>query len=326
MRRCLALIVALLALLAAVAPLQAAEPPLIRLGHGPSNEEPVWLMAIRPDLAPNQGKRYRLKLTPFLGVNDRFQAYVAGELDAGTGPAFSVIFARSRGVDMKIVAGIMQEAKGEQWFSTTFMVKADSPIKSAADLKGATIGILGPKTSPDLHARAFLLKHGLVPDKDVKLVPMPFPAMGPGVRSDKIAVGAFTEPFYSAERAKGGLRPLFTGIEAMGYDHELLDVWFGEKFIAAHPDAVRAYVADYVAATKHYLANREQVKREIHKAGFVRAPLDAYLKLVEYRRDPDARVDVESLKKIVAFMREKLNWLEAPVDVDAAVDQSFLPK
>ena len=325
MRRWTSLLVGSLVLLASFVPLQAAEPPLIRLGHGPSNEEPVWLMAVRPDLTPNQGKHYRLKLTPFLGVNDRFQAYVAKEIDAGTAPPFSVIFARSRGVDMKIVAGIMQEAKGEH-FSTTFMVKDGSPIKSPADLKGATIGILGPKTSPDLHARAYLLKHGLVPDKDVKLVPMPFPAMGPGVRSDKISVGAFTEPFYSAERAKGGLRPLFTGIEAMGYDHDLLDVWFGEKFIAAHPEAVRAYLTDYVAVTKHYLANKEPVKREIHKAGFVRAPLDAYLKLVEYRRDPNARVDVESLKRVAVFMREKLNWLEAPVDVDAAVDQSFLPK
>lgn len=327
MRRWTSLFVSSVILLLALSmPTQAADPPLIRLGHGPSNEEPVWLMAIRPDLTPNQGKKYRLTLTPFLGVNDRFQAYVARELDAGTAPPFSVIFARSRGVDLKIVAGIMQEAKGEQWFSTTFMVKENSPIKSAADLKGTTIGILGPKTSPDFHARAYLLKAGLVPDKDVKLVPMPFPAMGPSVRSDKITVGAFTEPFYSAERAKGGLRPLFTAIEAMGYDHDLLDVWFGEKFIAAQPDAVRAYVADYVAATKYYLANKEQAKREIHKAGFVRAPLDTYLKLVEYRRDPNARVDVDSLKKVATFMLEKLNWLEAPVNVDEAVDQSFLPK
>jgi ABC-type nitrate/sulfonate/bicarbonate transport system substrate-binding protein len=316
--------VVLAALLALPGTTRAADPPLIRLGHGPSNEEPVWLMAARPDITPNQGKKYRLKLIPFQGINDRFQAYVAKELDAGTAPPFSVVFARSRSLDLKVVAGIMQEARGD-YFSTTFMVKDDAPIKSAADLKGATIGILGPKTSADLHARAFLLKSGLVPDKDVKLVPLPFPAMGPAVRSDKVTVGAFTEPFYSAERAKGGLRPLFTGVEAIGYDHELLDLWFGEKFIAASPEAVRAFVTDYVAATKYYLANKEQAKRELHKAGFVGTPLESYLKLVEYRRDPNARVDVASLRKLAVFMREKLEWLDTPVNVDEAVDLSFLP-
>lgn len=325
MRRRTSLLVSSLVLLLALAvSAQAAEPTLIRMGHGGSNEEPVWLMAVRPDLTPNQGKQYRIKNIPFQGTSDRFQAYVAKEIDAGTAPPFSIIFARTRGVDMKIVASIVLEAKGA--FSTTFMVKESSPIKSAADLKGHTIGILSPKTSPDFHARAYLLKAGLDPDKDVKLLPMPFPAMGPAVRSDKIIAGAFTEPFYSAERAKGGLRPLFTGIEAVGFDHDLLDLWFGERFITANPDAVRAYIADYVAVTKYYLANKDQAKRELHKAGYVRAPIDTYLKLVEYRRDPDARVDPESLKRVATFMLEKLHWLEAPVNVDETVDLRFLPK
>jgi MFS family permease len=43
-------------------------------------------------------------------------------------------------------------------------------------------------------------------------------------------------------------------------------------------------------------------------------------------RDPDARVDVASLKKLEAFMRESLHWLEKPVDVEALVDLSFLPR
>lgn len=324
MRRWISLLVSSLVLAVLVVPTHAAEPPLIRMGHGGSNEEPVWLMSVRPDLTPNQGKHYRLKNIPFQGTSDRFQAYVAKEIDAGTAPPFSIIFARSRGVDMKIVASIVLEAKGA--FSTTFMVKENSPIKSAADLKGHTIGILSPKTSPDFHARAYLLKGGVDPDKDVKLLPMPFPAMGPALRSDKIAAGAFTEPFYSAERAKGGVRPLFTGIEAVGFDHDLLDLWFGERFITANPDAVRAYIADYVAVTKYYLANKAQAKRELHKAGYVRAPIDTYLKLVEYKRDPNGAVDPESLKRVATFMLEKLQWIEAPVNVDQTVDLRFLPK
>jgi ABC-type nitrate/sulfonate/bicarbonate transport system substrate-binding protein len=305
----------------------AQEPTLIRFGRGFAAEEQVWLMSARPDLTPNQGKKYLLKQILFQANPERFQAYIAGELDAGTAPgAAGVAFVRAQGVDMKIVASICLEAAGGQWFSTTYMVKDDGPIKTAKDLKGGTVGVVGYKTATDLWARAGLLNAGLVPDKDAKVFSLGFPAMGDSVRTGKIQAGTFVEPFYSAEMAKGGLRKLFTAVEAVGYDHELLDLWFGEKFLKAHPDVVRAFLADYVAVTKYYVANIEQAKRDLHKAGFVRTPLEIYLKNADWKRDPNARVDVASLKKLTAFMQEKLQWLDKPVNVDEMVDQSYLPR
>ena len=300
--------------------------PLIRLGRGLVAEEQLWLMSARPDLAPNQGKRYELKQILFQANPERFQAFLAGEIDAGTAPGLAVIFARAQGLDMKIVASVCTEASGKQWFSTTYMVKDDGPIKTTKDLKGGTIAIVGIKTATDLWARAGLINAGLVPDRDTKVVPMVFPAIGDAVRSGKVSAGTFVEPFYSAEVAKGGLRKLFTATEAVGYDHELLDVWFGEKFLKAHPDAVRAFLADYVAVTKYYLANTEQAKRDLHKASFVRTPLEIYLKNADWKRDPDGRVDVESLKRLSAFMLDKLQWIDKPVNVDSMVDQSYLPR
>ena len=304
----------------------AQEPPLIRFGRGFAAEEQVWLMSARPDLTPNQGKRYQLKQILFQATPERFQAFLAGELDAGTAPGLAVIFARAQGVDMKIVASICLEAAGKQWFSTTYMVKDDGPIRSVKDLKGGTVGVVGIKTATDLWARAGLLNAGLAPDRDTKVFPMPFPAMGDAVRTGKVSAGTFVEPFYSAEVAKGGLRKLFTAVEAVGYNHELLDIWFGEKFLKAQPDAVRAFLADYVAVTKYYLANTAQAKQDIHKAGFVRTPLPVYLKNSDWKRDPNARVDIASLNKLADFMLGKLQWLEKPVKVEEMVDQSYLPR
>jgi ABC-type nitrate/sulfonate/bicarbonate transport system substrate-binding protein len=318
-------LLALLALLFSIHAV-AAEPPLIRFGRGFAAEEQVWLMSARPDLAPNQGKRYQLKQILFQANPQRFQAYLAGEIDAGTAPGLTVIFANEQGLDIKIVASVCLEAAGKEWFSTTYMVKDDGPVKSVKDLKGGTIGVVGIKTATDLWARAGLLNAGLQPDKDTKVVPMAFPVIGDAVRTGKISAGTFVEPFYSAEVAKGGLRKLFTAAEAVGYEHELLDLWFGEKFLKSNPDAVRAFLADYVAVTKYYLANTAQAKRDLHKAGFVRTPLEIYLKNADWKRDPNARVNVESLKKLTLFMREKLNWLEKPVNVDALVDQGYLPR
>jgi len=304
----------------------AEEPTLIRFGRGFAAEEQMWLMSVRTDLTPNQGKKYQLKQILFQANPERFQAYLAGELDAGTAPGLAVIFARSEGVDMKLVASICQEAKGEKYFSTTYMVKDDGPIKRVQDLKGGTIGVVGYKTATDLWARAGLLNAGLVPDKDTKVFSLGFPAMGDAVRTDKVQAGTFVEPFYSQQVAKGGLRKLFTAVEAVGYDHELLDVWFGEKFLKAHPDVVRAFLADYVAVTKYYLSNMEQAKRDLHKANFVRGPVEAYLKNADWRRDPNGRLNVESLKKLSTFMLDKLHWLDKPVNVDDMVDQSYLPR
>src|SRR5438270_6269776 len=302
----------------------AQDPTPIRFGRGFAAEEQVWLMSARPDLAPNQGKKYQLKQILFQANPERFQAYLAGELDAGTAPGLAVIFARAEGVDMKIVANICQEAKG--FFSTTYMVKDDGPVKRVQDLKGGTMGVVGYKTATDLWARAGLINAGLVPDEDTKVFSLGFPAMGDSVRTGKIQAGTFVEPFYSAEVAKGGLRKLFTAREAVGYDHELLDVWFGEKFLKTHPDVVRAFLADYVAVTKYYLANTEQAKRDLAKEGFVRTPVEIYVKNADWKRDPNGRLDVDSLKKLAAFMHEKLQWLDKPVNVDAMVDQSYLPR
>lgn len=304
----------------------AQEAPLIRFGRGFAAEEQVWLMSVRKDLTPNQDKRYRLNQILFQANPERFQAFIAGELDAGTAPGLAVIFARSQGLDMKIVASVCLEASGPGIFTTQYLVKDDGPIKSVKDLKGGTIAVVGIKTATDLWARAGLINAGLVPDRDTKVVPMAFPVIGDAVRTGKVSAGTFVEPFYSAEMAKGGLRPLFNAVNSVGYDHELLDIFFGEKFLKAHPDAVRAFLADYVAVTKYYLANTARAKEDLHKAGFVRTPLPVYLKTSDWKRTPDARVNVESLKKLAVFMQEKLQWLDKPVNVDGMVDLGYLPR
>ena len=50
----------------------AQSAPLIRLGRGFAAEEQVWLMSARPDLAPNQGKRYQLTRFHFQANPERF--------------------------------------------------------------------------------------------------------------------------------------------------------------------------------------------------------------------------------------------------------------
>jgi len=120
----------------------------IHIGHGSAAEETLWLMKADPKVTPSQGKVYKLDFTLFRGTDKRFQAFEAGELDIATGSSHSVLMAASEGARFKIVATLSRE--GASGFSTRYMVKADSPIKSIADLKGRNVGINGARSSSEL--------------------------------------------------------------------------------------------------------------------------------------------------------------------------------
>jgi phosphate/phosphite/phosphonate ABC transporter binding protein len=65
---------------------------------------------------------------------------------------------------------IVQRAEDEV-FTSKFIVPADSPVKSLADLKGKTFAFGSPSsTSGHLMPRFFLLKDGIDPDKDFRNV------------------------------------------------------------------------------------------------------------------------------------------------------------
>ena len=70
-----------------------------------------------PDAEP--GQAYHLNQILFQANPERFQAFLAGELDAGTAPGLAVIFARAQGMDMKIVASVCLEAAGKGIFTTS---------------------------------------------------------------------------------------------------------------------------------------------------------------------------------------------------------------
>ena len=147
------------------------------------------------------------------------------------------------------------------------------------------------------------------------------------MRTGKVSAGTFVEPFYSAEMAKGGLRKLFTAVEAVGYDHELLDIFFGEKFLKAQ--------SRRGARLPRRLRRGHQVLPRQHGAGQARPAqgrASCARRSTSTSRTPTGSAtrtrasNVESLKKLSAFMLDKLQWLEKPVNVDAMVDQSFLPR
>ncbi len=301
-----------------------AEPLKIRVGHGSAAEEPLWTMKAAPDVTPHQGKSYELEYTLFRGTDKRFQAFEAGELDIAVGSAHSVMMAAAQGVKFKVVASLSREG-GENGFATQYMVLDSSPIKSIGDLKGKTIGINGARSSAEIWARLALAQHGLNPMRDVKWVALPFPSQGEAVRAGKLDIGAFPQPFAAFEEERGGMRTVFTSTDGIGRQEDLMLLLVKEEFAKEHPQILRDFLSDLVAATHFYVNSPEQSHQKLIDAKFVNIPLELSLKMRKYEHPMNARVDEESLQKMVETLRE-FGYIDGDLDLESVVDMSYLPE
>lgn len=308
--------------LAAAAPAAwAQDVPTIRIGRQTAAEENLWLMLAKPQLAPNLGKAYKLEWSQWRASDAAFKAYEGGQIDIATTSANASIVASSKGLDFKIIASISRES--EKGAHTYFLAKADGPA-TIADLKGGTIGIVGYRTSIELWAREGLKKGGLNPERDVKWAVLPFSSMAEAIRTGKIATGGIPEMFAKGEIAKGDLKVLFTSKTGVPFDEELIAMIANPAFLKKHPAAVRAFIGDLVAVTKHYLANIKEGRQALLDAKLVALPPEVYLNATEYVRDPNLRPSIEILTK----MQDNLvasGFQEKKTDINALVDLSFVP-
>lgn len=301
-----------------------ADPVKIRVGHGSAAEEPLWAMKAAPEVTPHQGKSYELEYTLFRGTDKRFQAFEAGELDIAVGSAHSVMMAAAQGVPFKVVASLSREG-GENGFATQYMTLEDSPIRSIADLKGKTIGINGARSSAEIWARLALAKNGLNPSRDVKWVALPFPSQGEAVRSGKLDVGAFPQPFAAFEKERGGMRTVFTSTDGIGQQEDLMLLLVKKEFAEEHPEVLRDFLSDLVAATHFYVNSPKESHQKLIDGKFVNIPLELSLNMRHYEHPMDAKVDIESLQKMVKTLQE-FDYIQGDLDLESVVDMSYLPE
>jgi NitT/TauT family transport system substrate-binding protein len=129
-------------------------------------------------------------------------------------PAF---IGATTGIDITAVSASEVEGTsvGDNWQNV--MVKGSSSIRSPQDLAGKTIAVNALKGVGELVIRASLERLGLDP-QNVKLVPIPFPAMRTALANGQVDAAHMPEPFMSQVlNQDGGRIALAPGPTIMPY-------------------------------------------------------------------------------------------------------------
>jgi ABC-type nitrate/sulfonate/bicarbonate transport system substrate-binding protein len=309
--------VVIAALLATAAFVSAAKAQdTIRVGWTiPAEEAKYWMMR-RPEKFPNLGKGYKVEWSQFQGTSPMTQALIAGALDCATQGVLPIAQSMDKGtLATYVVAQHVGEKPGS--FSVYWAVKEDSPIKKVEDLKGKTVGIsiIGGGTQGPFNL--MLKRHGIDPDKDIKLVEVSFSLSEDALRQGRVDSTNMNQPFAARAEAKGGIRKLFALEEAVPNIVHIVEAC-RKDFVDKNPELVRQYVKDITAGLKMALANRDETMKvvsEITKAPI--AVLDTYLlKGNDFAREPGAAPNFDAIQAMFdIYTNEKM--IEKKLDAKA---------
>ena len=140
---------------------------------------------------------------------------------------------------------------------SALVVMKDGPIQSAKDLKGKTIGYV-PGTMHEILLRETLVRNGLSPERDVKLVRVDFFDMGTALARGSIDAFLSGEPFPSLAVAQGYGRIL----EYPYFDESVGTINAGmivkRSTIENRPELVADLVLAHARATRHLADQRQE--------------------------------------------------------------------
>jgi ABC-type nitrate/sulfonate/bicarbonate transport system substrate-binding protein len=222
-------------------------------------------------------------------------AVATGSADAGTAAITALANAKANGMGVKGVADVQssfEEAPIHIWY-----VLNDSNINSPQDLIGKKIGVntLGAAFH---YITLEYLKNNDIPESDVEFVTIPFPNMEQALRSNQVDVAGMPDPFNTRVESNGGVRRLFTTIDAAG-ELQVVLTFFSDAFINEHPEAVRRFIRAYDKAIDFIYSNPVESKEIFSKYIGVEPEY-----IVHHKFQPHAKVDLNSVQKWIDILVE----------------------
>ena len=303
----------------------AQEKTKIRIGTHVSISAHLFMQK-KQDILKNYGKTYEVEWVRFAGSGDAMPALVAGKLDGCLATPFPMANAINQSrVPVTIIHQLLSFGF-DGYYDDATVVRTDSGINKVADLKGKTFGVNAIGGTLDMGVRIIAKKAGLNPEKDLTIVEARPPFLAGMVRDNKIQAATLFQPFFEEAMSKGDLKILYQTSDIYGGPTDYVFMAFDEKFVKAHPQALRDYVDDYLRAVNWSLDNRAEAVRIYAEEWKLPQPVvDGYLLTKkDYLVRRNGRVEAKAIQPVVDSLAT--NGFIQSFDVAKYLDLSYLPK
>jgi NitT/TauT family transport system substrate-binding protein len=301
----------------------AADPVKIRMGYAQLPGHLAPILFENKSVLKHYGKSYVVEAIRFRGTTPQIQALSAGELEMATlapsGLVFAVLNAK---IDARVVGDTFHD-NGKSHWTSPFLVLKDSGIQKIEDLKGKRLASNAIGSASDSAMRAMLKKHGLG-DNDFNTIETAFGNMPPMLLQGKVDMIVALPQFISKiDPAK--VRSLFTLRDAVGPQQTIM--WVSRAdFIAKNRAAFVDYWEDHIRALRWFLDPKNHDTAIKLTMAYTKQPHDSLAYAFtenDYYRSPDARPDVEGIKRGVEQNIES-GVLKAGIEVDKYLDLSLI--
>src|SRR5438128_3674544 len=261
-RSCRAALVLAFATLPPALPFAASADEIVVSNYGVTTNGMPFAVAMAKGFFKQQGADVTGILSSD-GGGTTVRTMLGGNLAYGEINPTATVIAIQQGADLKIVSDNVQTVAEFVW-----AVKPDSPIKTAADLKGKKIGYTNPRSTSQALAILVLEKACLKPD-DAELVKTG--GFGEGIVAldlGAVDITPIPEPLWSQRKDK--YRAVVKASELLPPLDNVVGVTTG-KAAAARGDFIRAVIRARRQAVAHMYAN-PHAAADLHRRPYKHTP------------------------------------------------------
>jgi NitT/TauT family transport system substrate-binding protein len=201
----------------------------------------------------------KLEITTAQGGAAIVPAVASGQVDFGFSNLTSLIIAKSKGLPLKIVAPGAGSTGVQGKDFGGVVVKADSPIKTAADLVGKRVAVNTLNNINDTTVRASIRAAG-GDAKNVKFTELAFPDMLAALDKGNVDAVQVVEPFLATAK-KGGDRVVASNYVDTAPNLTIAGYFTSQQTAGAKPDLVKRFASAMQKSLEYATGNPDAVRK-----------------------------------------------------------------
>lgn len=253
---------------------------------------------------------------PFTNPADQKVALLAGSLEMCGTTLAHAIHSASKGQPVVLVAALCNKC-------SALVVKKGGPVTRVEDLKGKKIGYV-PGTMHEILLRETLTRHGLSPDKDVRLTRVDFFDMGTALARGSLDAFLSGEPFPTLAVIKGYGKILSYPYYGESIGTINAGMLVKRQTIEENPELVYELVRTHAMATRYLNTHQDEW---LQKASSFGTPLEILQKAAE-NMELAWEMDEAFIQKTRALGKrmQALGVIEKQPDYEKLFDLTFVTR